>query len=86
MKPNLDSLKHLKKVGAPEYLWEKIQGRIQQKKQPIIPLFWVEIAAATIVTIIGIEVYLFSPQSTASAEQYAEIAFIQQPNNMLYNE
>jgi hypothetical protein len=85
MDNQLDILKTIKKVDAPEHLFGKIQNKINQKEAPILSInFFIKVAAVSLL-FIAID---FAILNTANQEldSLETSSLIYNNNHQLYNE
>ena len=82
---NIDILNTVKRVDVPEHVYNNILQKIEQKRTSnVIPMKWVGAAAAVLLCLISLEVYVFTKESTSNKNNLESI--VELPNNMLYNE
>ena len=84
MKESLELLKNIKRVDVPEHLYDTILSKIEHRKQPIVSMKWVRAAAAILLCLVSIEVYLFT--KTVNKQNNSLELLVELPNNMLYHE
>jgi hypothetical protein len=84
MNESLELLKTIKRVDVPEHLYDAILSKIDQRKQPIVSMKWVRAAAAILLCLVSIEVYLFT--KTVNKQNNSLELLVELPNNMLYHE
>lgn len=85
MKKIFETLQSIKKVEPPDYLFENILRIVEQRKKSTINIIWVRAAAAVLVCMISIEVYLVR-DSLVEQEKISLKSVLPNNNNMLYNE
>lgn len=78
-------LKSTKRVEAPDYLYDNILKKVEQRKNSTISIVWVRTAAAVLVCMISVEVYLVR-DSLMEQEKNALKSVLPTNNNVLYNE
>lgn len=83
MKPSIELLSQIRHVEPPDALYAKVLQRIQ--KQQTISIRWVRAAAAIIVCIISVELYMFANLSQ-SHNQTNLTELVPVTDNMLYHE
>lgn len=82
---NIDILNNVKRVDVPEHLYNKILQKIEQRKTTnVVSMKWVGAAAAVLICLIAIDVYVFTKETTNYKNNLESI--VELPNNMLYNE
>lgn len=85
MEKIFEILKSTKKVDAPDYLYDNILKKVEQRKNSTISIVWVRAAAAVLVCMISAEVYLVR-DSLMEQEKNALKSVLPTNNNILYNE
>ncbi len=83
MEDSFDKLKSIKRVAAPDNLYNKILSKTDDQK--VIPMKWINIAAALFFFLLVSEIYLISENKFTSRED-SQIDLVTLPNNMLYHE
>jgi hypothetical protein len=83
---NLDLLQTLKKVSAPENLYEEVVAKINIKKnQNLVNLGWFRAVAAVFALVFSLQILIFV-QKNKKAEEKSIEKLISLNNNQLYNE
>ena len=85
MKKIFEPLQSIKKVEPPDYLFDNILRIVEQRKKSTISIVWVRAAAAVLICMISIEVYLVR-DSLVEQEKISLKSVLPNNNNMLYNE
>jgi hypothetical protein len=85
MKKIFETLQSIKKVEPPDYLFDNILRIVEQRKKSTISIVWVRAAAAVLICMISIEVYLVR-DSLVEQEKISLKSVLPNNNNMLYNE
>lgn len=83
---NMELLKKIKRIDAPDYLYDQIVKQIEDRKIQIIPMYKIAIAVSLLLVLIASETIIGTKlnkvsQSSGNLEQL----FMQMDNN-LYNE
>ncbi|MGE0560754.1 MAG: hypothetical protein AB7O47_02975 [Flavobacteriales bacterium] len=84
MKPTLEILNHINRVDVPEQLYDNILAKINSKKNSTIKLSYVNTAAAILLCLFSIEIYLFTKNVTTTTNTVETLVSL--PNNTLYHE
>ena len=66
MENSIELLNSVKRVNTPEGLFSRIEKRIENVKDNVVPLTWVKLAAAVFVCVFSVEIFLLSNQSELS--------------------
>jgi hypothetical protein len=85
MKEEFEILNKIKKVKAPDSLWDGIQVSIQKPLADVVPISWIRLAAAVLVLSLATEIYTLVQTNHSNSQQ--EISFLVNVyNNTLYHE
>ncbi|MBU2019876.1 MAG: hypothetical protein KJ941_09540 [Bacteroidetes bacterium] len=85
MKEEFDILNKIKKVEAPDSLWNGIQMAIHQPVAEIVPISWIRLAAAILVLSLVTEIYTLV-QTNQSYKQQEISSLVNINQNALYHE
>ena len=84
MKPTLEILSNINSIDAPEHLYNKILFKINAKRNSTVKLSYVNTAAAILLCLFTIEIYLFTKNATTNTNNLEVLVSL--PNNNLYHE
>lgn len=85
MEKIFEMLKSTKRVDVPDYLYDKILKKVEQRKNSTISIVWVRAVAAVLLLMISVEVVLVR-DSLMEQEKNALKSVLPTNNNILYNE
>ena len=80
----MQELNQIKRVDAPEHLYEGVLNKINQRQQNLVPMQWVRVAAAVFICFVSVEAYLLINAAIHQPNGIETIVSL--PNNMLYND
>ena len=84
MEKHLQILNDIQRVEAPDGLYEKVMGEINERK--IIPLRWLSVAAAVFLALVSADLYVVMKDSPSAQQNNTVEVLAPLPNNMLYND
>jgi len=82
MKNSTDILNNIQRVEVPEYLYDTILHRIQEKQNNTVRPVWISAAAAVFVILFVAQIVLMFQQNRSFQQEN----IVNIPNNMLYDE
>lgn len=84
MKTKIDLLNQIQVVEAPDYLFEQIQQRMNNKQRNTISMLWVGSVAAVFCCLFGAQLHWMVQQSSSTTQSIENLVTL--PNNSLYYE
>lgn len=85
MEQQLELLKSIQRVEAPDHLYERVMKRVSEGKMNIVPMRWVLTTAASLMLFFAMDAYLIiQNQKSKDASEIASLVPTQ--NNHLYDE
>ncbi len=81
----LESLKGIRKIDAPPFLYTRILNTIQKRQKEIMPVKWVLAAVAFLILVFAINITAINASQKNKESDLTEI-FALKSQNMFYNE
>ena len=83
----MKELENIKRVEAPDYLWQMIEEKITQETEKQVPIKWYWLAAASLVLLITLNISVLNANSSSVNTMDTYIESIEmKTTNQLYNE
>lgn len=84
MKNPFEILSEIQRVDTPEYLYDTILNKVNERK--VIPLTWMGVAAALFLGLVSFDAYCILNEASDVLNQSSVEDLAKLPNNMLYHE
>lgn len=82
MERELEKLRSIRSVDAPDSLYYKVMNRVQEKTIQLVPKSWFAIAAAVIIGIIVADIYAMKDNTDQQTSELMEL--VPSSSNQLY--